>query len=348
MEKEVERTTISTKEHTDPIITRCSEQVIILLHTSNSYERSACLCKMEPLKDADNKIIKFSKSFQDHNKIHVSFKVGTFGGYTAALLQTQPGSQCQHEIQAALSQFNHVRLIIGLGAAYGVESIKLGDVLVSDMILTMQSTRGDNGELDFVRGPQEEISGQLKCIFCHEKDMFDDTFVCREGAEDTCCKVHCGSIMSWSSLLKDKEVTKKLFASVPHAIGVETDGCTLLDAVEHHQRKWQLSVILIKGVAGYAGGDDSSDGWHLTAALAAVEYAHYMLKRTEGKELKDYSCTGTFIYTYMHVHVPQFTDACSNLHVIAFSPRPHSQTGIVITTNSVICHAHSVQAVTGY
>ena len=123
-----------------------------------------------------------------------------------------------------------------------------------------------------LRGPCEPAKQTMRNIFC------DDTagwkgFECTAAAEGSTSKprtslVFPGCILSSSALLNDKDIKQGLEKESQTLIGAEMEGWVLFTALK------DAESIIIKGISDYGDGKKADD-WQLTAAKAAVDYAHF-------------------------------------------------------------------------
>ena len=123
-----------------------------------------------------------------------------------------------------------------------------------------------------LRGPCEPAKQTMRNIFC------DDTagwkgFECTATAEGSTSKprtslVFPSCILSSSALLNDKDIKQGLEKESQTLIGAEMEGWVLFTALK------DAESIIIKGISDYGDGKKADD-WQLTAAKAAVDYAHF-------------------------------------------------------------------------
>ena len=61
--------------------------------------------------------------------------LGTFGGFKAAVVQTDPGYGCRDDIEHTMrTVFPNALVAIGIGVAYGADKCNLADVIISDFV----------------------------------------------------------------------------------------------------------------------------------------------------------------------------------------------------------------------
>ena len=269
----------------DEFIQQYCQEVIFVLQAANETERVAIISKLDPPTSNDgtkcDKILSFFQDFKGRD-CHGNYTLGIFGGYKAALVQTEQGGKCRYLIEATLELFPNVSCIIGVGVAYGgnKDATSLGDVLVSEKIAELDTVKFQSEGLIISRGVTVQVSGKLHTIFCKGNNRFSDKFACTEGASPRYSKAHVGTIISGSFLVDNEKVKHKLWDNSIEAIGGEMEGHVLMDIIK--QRKLcQVNAIIIKGVCDFGDGKKNKQ-WQVTAALAAVEYTHYQLMRTKG------------------------------------------------------------------
>lgn len=215
---------------------------------------------------------------------NIRFILGIFGGHKAVLIQTNKGVDCQHEIMPALLCLPNVKLIIGLGFAYGRRSkCNLGDVLVSKVIDGVGNCRIENSTLKFDEGRvrHTSMSTATLSVFAKGTSLWR-SFECSK--EGRIAKAYSGVLISAPMLLNDIPALNGYLKNNERFIGGEMEGQELAHAQlclkEQHHR--DVDFIIIKGVADYGDGTKEK-GWQQTASLAAASYAkHKLLESANG------------------------------------------------------------------
>ena len=106
-------------------------------------------------------------------------------------------------------------------------------------------------------------------IFCSDTiSKWNDIAVCEVPAQRI-AKVYVGRLVSASILMNDPDRLEKIKEPWRNYLGGEMEGWAQFDIPE-------VESIIIKGIADFADGK-KNDKWQLTAAKAAVNYAHYRL-----------------------------------------------------------------------
>ena len=108
-------------------------------------------------------------------------------------------------------------------------------------------------------------------IFCTQSKAWG--YVCTKQGRKARAVV--GQVASGSFLVNWDTFKKAIIAGSPGAKGGEMEGWVLYT----HFRETPIETIIIKGVADYGDGEKDKI-WQLTAAKAAVDYAHYQLERS--------------------------------------------------------------------
>ena len=256
----------------------------IVLQAANDTERLAIFSKLMPpvLYDGtkSDQIVRFCADFQGKN-CSGEYTLGMFGGYKAALVHTEQGQKCRSLIEATIGLFSNVRIIIGVGVAYGrsKDSTKLGDVLISEKIAELDTIKYEKEGLIVSRGIIGEVKANLHTHFCKGSTRFIERFACTEGTPPRFAKTHVGCIISGSFWVDNKEIKSKLWDNAREAIGGEMEGHVLMDIIKQRD-PCPFKAIIIKGVCDYGDGTKEKI-WQLTAALAAVEYTHFRLELTQ-------------------------------------------------------------------
>ena len=267
-----------------------AKEVVIIIQTVNENEFWAAVNHMgPPLSDDGNPL--HSDSNGKPLKTCVIFPraashVGIFGGYKAALVQTEMGDDCRDNIEDSLQYFRKAKAIIGIGVAYGMsrEKCKFGDVLVSKFIQDGSTVKFAKDGSIIQRSQTVEVSQKLRDVFCKASN-FAVGFKCTKGKEGRCPKIIPGIIVSMSWLVDNDETKRKILENSPEAVGGEMEGYVLTKVqkkLANQKQPRQLGVIIIKGVADYADGKKEK-GWQFTAAMAAVGYAHHQLEKNPGE-----------------------------------------------------------------
>ena len=298
-------------DNDDEFVHGYSKKVVLIVHTTNDREYLACLTLMKPPTKRDS-CVRFTK------EECYEFTLGTFGGYSAALVKTKQGEECLPHINAAISQFPNAQAIIGVGVACAKgkkdadDVPKFGDVLVSDRIVEMTNVKGSHDKL-INRGSTTLIADHLQHKFCHNKSMFH--FQCTEGQTPRNAKVYSGGIISWNQLLNNQITIQKVWENAPEAIGYEMEGCELMKIVREQDKEGRkMGAIIIKGVSDCGDGTKGGD-WQLTAALAAAEYANLRLK--EHPYAFQIGKCNSVIDPFHHLTpspVPPITTTCTTSH----------------------------------
>ena len=247
-----------------------AKQVKVIIQSCNNAEYYAALERMKPAKALLPmfKPVKYPTS-------SYTIVVGTFAGKNAAIVRTRQGNKCRDDLEKILRFFPQAKYLLGLGVCMGIKG-KFGDVLIGKMVQIEENLKLENGKL-VVRGTRWDATQTMTNTFC------DDTagwkgFECTATAEGSTSEprtsqVFPGCILSSSALLNDKDIKQGLEKESQTLIGVEMEGWVLFTAFK------DIKSIIIKGISDYGDGTKAKD-WQLTAAKAAVDYAHFKLERS--------------------------------------------------------------------
>ena len=169
-----------------------------------------------------------------------------------------------------------------VGVAYGgnKDKAKLGDVLVSDTIASLDTLKFKADDSIISRSPTELVHGMLRANFCSGCNKFRK-FACTDGTPPRYSKAIIGTIVSGIYLVDNQRIKERLFNKSMDAIGGEMEGCVLMDIIRQRE-SCPFKAIIIKGVCDYGDGKKEKQ-WQITAALAAVEYTHLRLMQTKGR-----------------------------------------------------------------
>jgi len=200
--------------------------------------------------------------------------LGTFAGHKAAITWTEQGASCEGPLRATLGFFPNTKAILGLGVAFGMDrnAVRFCDVLVAEQIADYaERPRIQEGGI-YPRGQILNTKDGLKNIFC--KDRVGWQFRCTN--EGRFAKLVFSQLVSSPFLLDDDTLKKSIIKHNPQAEGGDMEGWVLYTHIQTGFPK--VATIIIKGVADYADGTKDKR-WQMTAAKAAVDYAHFQLKR---------------------------------------------------------------------
>ena len=252
-----------------------TKHVNVIIQTCNRAEYYAALEKMKAataLLPMFDKPVKYP-TVNDPSDEYTIIVVGTFAGKNAAIVRTGQGNECRRDLEKIRGYFKHAKYILGLGICMGIKG-QFGDVLIGKMVQIEQNLKLENGKL-VLRGTREKAKRTMENLFC------DDTgwkgFECTATADGSTSKprisqVFSGCILSSSALLNDKKIKKGLEEERQKLIGAEMEGWVLFTAFKN------INSIIIKGISDY-GDSTKDDDWQLTAAKAAVDYAHFKLEK---------------------------------------------------------------------
>ena len=233
---------------------------------------------------------------------NISLTLGIFAGHKAALIQTRKGTDCRHALLPSLQYLPNIKLIIGLGFAYGRRNkSELGDVLVSTCVDGVSNFRIEGGQILFDEGlvRYTNPSTATDNVFAAGASLWTDFKCSTSDREST---AHTGVIISTPVLLNDRKALDDFLMNNKRFIGGEMEGQELAHVQRqlHEREKRHVDFIVIKGVADFGDGTKEKD-WQLTASLAAASYAEHKLLQTGGKV---YSVSGKF---------PKYRSACMNI-----------------------------------
>ena len=238
---------------------------------------AACSLMSSPLEDGDiNKPVRWF----DEN---ISLTLGVFADHKAALIQTHKGTDCRHSLLLSLQHLPNVKLIIGLGFAYGRRNkSELGDVLISTCVDGVSNFRIEGGQISFDEGliRYTNASTATYNVFATGASLWTD-FKCSTSDRES--KALPGVIISTPVLLNDRKALADFLTNNKRFIGGEMEGQELAHAQRQLQEKEKRLVdfVVIKGVADFGDGTKEKD-WQLTASLAAASYAEHKLLQTGG------------------------------------------------------------------
>lgn len=261
------------------------QDVILIVHTVNDNEKWAGLANMEPpkLEDDNGELLQKPIDLLEANWI----VLGEFGGYKAALIQTEMGVDAHNELLDALDTFPNAKYIVAVGVAGAASSkAKICDVVVSkwiDGVSNMKFTK--EGHVIFrASGSRFTPTLQrLRNIFARGTETWvsTDDFSCTKDGRKP--RILPGSIISSSVLMDNQKLRDEFVQNDPEAVGIEMEGFKLAEIQDRKRNRDErdLGVIVIKGVSDLGDGTKSKE-WQFTAAMAAASYARHKLEETNG------------------------------------------------------------------
>ena len=260
-----------------------AKHVNVIIQTCNRAEYYAALEKMKAataLLPMFDKPVKYP-TVNDPDDEYTIIVVGTFAGKNAAIVRTGQGNKCRDDLKEILEGshkdnlkafFPHAKYLLGLGVCMGIKG-KFGDVLIGKMVQIEENLKLENGKL-VLRGTREVATQTMRNIFCDDTTGwkgFECTATAEGGtSEPRTSLVFSGCILSSPTLLNDSNIKQGLEKESQTLIGAEMEGWVLFTAFKN------IESIIIKGISDYGDGTKADD-WQLTAAKAAVDYAHFKL-----------------------------------------------------------------------
>ena len=246
-----------------------ADKVEVVIQCCNQRELYAVLEKTKAPQLGTE--ISFEKSVRYPHMRFIA--VGTFACKKVAVIRTDQGNACREALVEVLSIFKNAKLLLGLGVCAGFKN-KLGDVLVGVEIEAAENTKqSDEFEDDILpRGERKRAAESARTVFQDPAGW--DSFPCT--ADDSrAAKVVFGCIFSSSLLLNKKKTCEALKKKSVGYIGLEMEGWVMFTTIR--EKFPNVASMIIKGISDLADGTKSDD-WQLTAAKAAVDYAHFKLE----------------------------------------------------------------------
>jgi len=245
---------------------RALSSVDLLIVTTTDTERNVVLQYLEPLRQRGEVI---EGSLRD-----VSLRIGRFGRYAAAWVQTEMGSQ--QRSGSALTLLDAIDLtgpkaVIIIGIAFGIDRSKqrLGDVLVATSIEQYEHQK-INARSPIQRGQTLPCGVVLAERF---RTRGEDWTMKRLTSVVT---THHGPVLSGEKLINNREFRDRLVEQYPMAIGGEMEGAGAYAAANRRATE----IILVKGICDWADGEKNSLAQPFACA-AAVSFAHYVLNKPD-------------------------------------------------------------------
>ena len=226
----------------------------------------------------------YSKGITSYEK---SIYLGMVGHHPVGLLTCSQGRNCEKTMKRGIRLFPNADYLVAAGVCYGFShgQCKLGDVLISDMIIDLSNYR--IGEEVKSRGDHTTMKDQVKSIFCFDTKQAKPF----EVAKGRNAKYFVGKIVSSHNLVDD-EVTKEKFKDAvkyKKVYGGEREGGEMLrlqnDGIEmpNGEKKF-VQVIVIKSVTNFADIKKTKE-WQFIGAQAAFNYVKDKMAIQPGKQL---------------------------------------------------------------
>jgi nucleoside phosphorylase len=241
-------------------------RIDLLLVTVTPIERRAVLSRLWPLPDAD---AVFTGSLD-----LVTYRVGQFGRYRAAHVQSTMGSGGSRG--AALTTHEAIqraqpKAVLVLGIAFGASRRKyrLGDVLVAERIAPYELAKVTAEEMHH-RGQHLSAGVYLAERFTNRRDDW------RHPRGAGFVDVHHGLMLSGEKVIDGQTFRDALLQHYPTAIGGEMEGSGAYAAAERHRTQ----ILLVKGICDWADGH-KNDRAQAFAANAAVSLAEHVLSKPD-------------------------------------------------------------------
>ena len=257
-------------------VQRFAAEVVLLIQTVNENETWAVLEYMDGPKVSEDQQLPKPVYFGNSNLI-----LGMFSQYKAALIKTDMGSKCEKKLCDALDELPGVKGLIALGIAWGCkEKCELADVLVATTIVGWNEEEWRDGK--FIARDRFDVTmtAKFKEVFAHLPGTWRKFE--RAADKNLISKAHLVLIISTAKLIDDEKMRLQIVSQAPKAKGGEMEGHVLVQKIQ--KERPDLHVAVIKGISDFADGS-KHDEWQLTAAMAAVDYAKFMLNKADPDEL---------------------------------------------------------------
>ena len=260
-----------TEESKRQAVKDFATNVKVVIQTCNPSEYYAALEKLKPPNQEFAKPVEYPDP-------DLTIVVGTFAGVEAAVIKTEQGVKSKTELEAVFENVcTNATWLLGLGVCYGLKKkhdLKFADVLVGKKIEAIQTPKIADGTMD-TRGEYKVTPRPVQRMFCEDADMWDNFIVCEEPSKRI-ARAFVGLLASVSILINDPQVIQGLENSPDPYLGGEMEGWAQIEYTPE-----RVKCIIIKGIADFADGTKDKV-WQLTAAMAAVDYAHHKLELNRG------------------------------------------------------------------
>ena len=248
------------------------DEVQAMIIVVNDSEFMATMCYLKPPNNQSSvlevhgstEVVRTNKPFK--------FYIGMFGKCPVAVTRVEPG----HGRDAIdhIKYFQNILLIAAVGVAAGFpeNNARYGDVIISTMITDCSTYKIDDDGIYIPRGLD---SPGCSYMISELRQHHRWEFVCSKN--DRKSSVILGKVLSRPVLVNSKEEREQMLSSFGReAKGYEMEGYSITG--------FGIECIIIKGVCDYASGKTKE--WQPTAALAANDYLHYHLLKSDISGMK--------------------------------------------------------------
>ncbi|MBK7537701.1 MAG: 5'-methylthioadenosine/S-adenosylhomocysteine nucleosidase [Myxococcales bacterium] len=241
--------------------------------TAVAVERDAILRLMKPLPG--------HAQIREAPVKYLTYYVGVIGEARVVLTMCRPGAIDRDGSIIATTeaiQACQPRSVIAAGIAFGgyTEKLKIGDVLVSNRVISYEPARKQAGG-DRPRGSQREAGKLLLNRFRNVLGW------CFERPDRRRCSFVEGLLLSGEKLVDDLDFKVELFEQYPESIGGEMEGAGMAAVAASHNIEW----IVVKAVCDWGDGTKSDNYQPLAAAAAASLVAYVVAPRTALADLPE-------------------------------------------------------------
>ena len=245
---------LSLPQSNEEAVKKFAKNVRLVIQTCNEAEYYAALERLSPPQIEDCNF--------DKPVMHYSIVVGTFAGIDAAIISQN--ANCKTEFGIVFSTNAKLLLRLGVCLGHGNRSVdlKFADVLVASEI----------GVSQLGLGPHEKVykvAPSVHQLFCECPNTWDGNVVCEEPTKRI-AKAYVGRLFippKDTDEIQDMKYGYWCYLSQKY-LGAEIENI--------YYTPPDIEVVFIKGVASFTKYHAE---WQLTAAKAAVDYAHHKLER---------------------------------------------------------------------
>lgn len=241
------------------------KHVELLIVTTTETERDALLSRMKPLTDR--------KEIIEGSVKHITYRIGIFGNYRAAHVESTMGSLGRDgstlTVSDAIREVSR-RAVLMLGIAFGVNRKKqrIGDVIVAETVAPYELAK-----VSVAVTPRGQALPCGKTLSERFRSRRRDW---KRNRTRSAVEVHQRLLVSGEKLIDDRVFRDKLVEQFPTAVGGEMEGAGAYASAEREG----VEIILVKSICDWADGHKNDRAQSFSAQMA-VDLAWHVLAKQD-------------------------------------------------------------------